>query len=56
MSQVYEGLRKDIRSQIIPSMLRDFTVLIEQAKVVEKNCDHTQVRESKRMRFARTLQ
>nr|POF06442.1 transcription factor myc2 [Quercus suber] len=52
----YEGLRKNIRSQIIPSMLRDFTVLIEQAKVVEKNCDHTQVRESKRMRFARTLQ
>lgn len=52
----YEGLRKDIRSQIIPSMLRDFTVLIEQAKVVEKNCDHTQVRESKRMRIARTLQ
>ncbi|KAF3951357.1 hypothetical protein CMV_022981 [Castanea mollissima] len=52
----YEGLRKGVRSQIIPSMLRDFTVLVEQAKVVEKNCDHTQIRESKRMRFAPTLQ
>ena len=49
----FEGLRKDIRSQIIPSMLRDFNMLIEQAKVVEKNYDQThKVHESKRMRFA----
>ena len=54
----FEGLRKDIRSQIIPSMLRDFNVLIEQAKLVETNCDHThnKVRESKRMKFAATSQ
>ena len=34
-----EGLRGDIRSRLIPLMLRDYHELVERAKVVERDCE-----------------
>uniref|UniRef100_A0A2N9G9V6 CCHC-type domain-containing protein n=1 Tax=Fagus sylvatica TaxID=28930 RepID=A0A2N9G9V6_FAGSY len=52
-----EGLRGDIKSKIIPLMLRDYHELVERAKVVERDCERTrEVREMKRAREAPSVQ
>uniref|UniRef100_A0A2N9IMJ0 RNA-directed DNA polymerase n=1 Tax=Fagus sylvatica TaxID=28930 RepID=A0A2N9IMJ0_FAGSY len=52
-----EGLRGDIRSRLIPLMLRDYHELVERAKVVERDCERTrEVREMKRAREAPSVQ
>jgi hypothetical protein len=52
-----KGLRGDIRSRLIPLMLRDYHNLVERAKVVERDCERTrEVREMKRARETPTVQ
>ena len=52
-----KGLKGDIRSRLIPLMLRDYHELVKRAKMVERDCERTQeVREMKKAREAPSIQ